>query len=53
MPEDISPERRQHLARHSSLRFKAMLARDKEAHGLILVSGPNVLGPRAIGATAI
>ncbi len=41
LPEDISPERRQHLARHSSLRFKAMLARDKGAHGLILVSGPN------------
>ena len=40
MPEDISPERRQHLARHASLRFKAMLARDKGAHGLILVSGP-------------
>lgn len=41
MPEDISPARRQHLARHSSLRFKAMLARDLGAHGLILVSGPN------------
>ncbi len=41
MPEEISPERRQHLARHSSLRFKAMLARDQGAHGLILVSGPN------------
>ncbi len=41
LPEGITPERRQHLASHSSLRFKAMLARDKGAHGLILVSGPN------------
>ena len=41
MPEEISPERRQHLGRHSSLRFKSMVARDKGAHGLIVVSGPN------------
>lgn len=41
MPEGVTPERRQHLARHASLRYKAMLARDKGAHGLILVSGPN------------
>ncbi len=41
LPEDVTPERRQHLARHASLRFKAMIARDKGAHGLILVSGPN------------
>jgi Tol biopolymer transport system component len=41
MPENVTPERRQHLARHSSLRYKAMLARDKGARGLILVSGPN------------
>lgn len=40
MPEDISAEQRQHLSRHSSLRFKAMVARDKNARGLILVSGP-------------
>ncbi len=41
LPENVTPERRQHLARHASLRFKAMIARDKGAHGLILVSGPN------------
>ena len=40
MPENITPEQRQHLGRHSSLRFKAMLARDKGARGLIVVSGP-------------
>ncbi|MCP4190976.1 MAG: M28 family peptidase [Planctomycetaceae bacterium] len=41
MPEDISAERRQHLASHSSLRFKAMTARERGARGLIVVSGPN------------
>lgn len=40
MPEEISAERRQHLSRHSSLRYKTMLARDRGARGLILVSGP-------------
>ena len=41
LPENCSPERRQHLNRHSSLRFKAMVARDRGARGLIVVSGPN------------
>ena len=41
MPEGITPERRQHLARHSSLRFKTMTAREQGARGLIVVSGPN------------
>jgi Tol biopolymer transport system component len=41
MPEQITPEQRQHLSRHSSLRFKAMIARDRGARGLIVVSGPN------------
>ncbi len=41
LPEGISPERRQHLSRFASLRYKAMLARDRGARGLILVSGPN------------
>ncbi len=40
LPEDVEPERRQHLARYSSLRYKAMVARDKGARGLIVVSGP-------------
>lgn len=40
MPEGISAEQRQYLARFSSLRFKAMKARDLGARGLILVSGP-------------
>jgi Tol biopolymer transport system component len=40
MPEDLSPEQRQYLARFSSVRFKAMKARDLGARGLLLVSGP-------------
>ncbi len=41
MPEDITPEMRQHLNAHSSLRFKAMTIRDLGARGMIVVSGPN------------
>jgi Tol biopolymer transport system component len=40
MPDDISAERRQHLSRYSHPRFKAMVARDRGARGLIIVSGP-------------
>ena len=40
MPEGISAEQRQHLGGHSSLRYKAMVARDRGARGLIVVSGP-------------
>ncbi len=41
MPADIEDARRQHLNRYASLRFKAMLARDKGARGLLIASGPN------------
>ncbi len=41
LPEQVNPERRQHLSRHSSLRYKAMAARDRGAAGLLIVSGPN------------
>ncbi|APZ93449.1 M28 family peptidase [Fuerstiella marisgermanici] len=40
MPEDINAERRQYLNSFSSLRFKAMKARDMGARGLIVMSGP-------------
>lgn len=40
IPEGLSPEARQHLHRYSSLRYKAMLARDKGARGVLIVSGP-------------
>lgn len=41
LPQDVSAERRQHLARYASLRHKAMVVRDRGALGLIVVSGPN------------
>ena len=40
MPEGISAEQRQYLNSFSSLRYKAMKARDLGARGLIIVSGP-------------
>ncbi|MEZ6099768.1 MAG: M28 family peptidase [Pirellulaceae bacterium] len=40
MPEGISPERRQYLAKYSSLRHKTMQARDRGAKGVVFVSGP-------------
>lgn len=40
LPEDVSAERRQHLARYASTRYKTMQARDHGARGLIFVSGP-------------
>ncbi len=39
-PEVTSPELRQHYASHSSLRLKAMLARNHGAIGLLVASGP-------------
>ncbi len=41
MPEEVSPELRRRFSQHSSLRYKAMVARQKGAKGLIVVSGPN------------
>ncbi len=41
LPEEVTPERRQHLARYSGLRFKAMTARERGAVGLLVASGPN------------
>jgi Tol biopolymer transport system component len=41
LPEDLPPEQRQYLHEYADLRFKAMVARDKGARGLILVSGPS------------
>lgn len=41
LPENVSPERRQQLSRASQLRFKATVARDKGARGMIIVTGPN------------
>ncbi len=40
LPEDVPAERRQHLNRFAGLRYKAMLARERGALGLIVVTGP-------------
>ena len=41
VPEDVSPEMRQHLQFYAGLRKKAYFARENGAAGLIVVSGPN------------
>jgi Tol biopolymer transport system component len=41
LPEGLPPSHRQHLAGHLELRAKAMLARERGAKGVIVVSGPN------------
>ena len=41
LPEGITTERRNDLIRYSSLRHKALIARQRGARGLIVVSGPN------------
>lgn len=40
-PEEVDDQRRSFLQYHSSLRKKAMVARDAGAAGMIVVSGPN------------
>ena len=40
LPQEISPERRQQMARYSTPRRKATVARDMGARGIIFVSGP-------------
>lgn len=40
VPESLDGERRQFLRRHASLRYKAMVARDRGAVGILFVSGP-------------
>lgn len=39
-PENVTPERRQYLSPYANLRFKAIEARDREAAGMLVVSGP-------------
>ncbi len=41
LPQDIGAERRQHLHRYADLGYKAAVARERGAVGLIVVSGPN------------
>jgi Zn-dependent M28 family amino/carboxypeptidase len=39
-PEDVDPDRRALLARHSGLRYKALAARERGAKALLVVTGP-------------
>jgi len=41
LPEGLPASHRQHLAGHLEVRAKAMLARERGAKGVIVVSGPN------------
>ncbi len=41
VPEDVAPELRSHYNRYSMLQHKVMVARERGAKGLIVVSGPN------------
>lgn len=40
VPENVDDKLRQHLRRYAALRYKAMVARDHGAAGIIVVSGP-------------
>jgi Tol biopolymer transport system component len=40
-PEDVDVERRQELNHYAGLRYKAMLARENGAKGLLIATGPN------------
>jgi Tol biopolymer transport system component len=41
VPESVEPRRRQELNRYAGLRYKAMLARERGAKALLVVTGPN------------
>jgi len=41
VPEGVEPARRAHLNRYAGLRYKAMLARERGAKAVLVVTGPN------------
>jgi hypothetical protein len=41
VPEEVEPARRAHLNRYSGLRYKIMMARERGAKGVLVVTGPN------------
>jgi Tol biopolymer transport system component len=41
VPEDVEPKRRQELNVYAGLRYKAMMARQRGAKALLVVTGPN------------
>jgi Tol biopolymer transport system component len=40
VPEDVEPARRSHLNRYAGLRYKAMMARERGAKAVLVVTGP-------------
>ena len=47
-PEAVAPERRQVLNRYAGLRYKALLARERGAKAILVVTGPNSPGAGAL-----
>src|SRR4030095_2980891 len=41
VPEGVDPKRRAHLNRYAGLRYKVMMARERGAKGVLVVTGPN------------
>src|SRR5204863_6255634 len=41
VPEEVEPKRRQELNVYAGLRYKAMMARERGAKAILIVSGPN------------
>jgi Tol biopolymer transport system component len=41
VPESVEPARRAHLNRYSGLRYKVMMARERGAKAVLVVTGPN------------
>ncbi len=41
VPEGVEPQRRAHLNRYAGLRYKVMMARERGAKGVLVVTGPN------------
>lgn len=44
VPEAVDPKRRAHLNRYAGLRYKVMMARERGAKGVLVVTGPNSPG---------
>ena len=48
VPEAVEPKRRQVLNRYAGLRYKALLARERGAKAILVVTGPNSPGAGAL-----
>ena len=48
VPENVDPKRRQELNRYAALRYKALVARERGAKAILIVTGPNSPNPGAL-----